>query len=51
MVLGKRFVARSEDAVAWAEGEWGADEFEERPLYSLLDPAPLTVEDFRSIYE
>ena len=51
MVLGKRFVTRKENAIDWASGDWGADDFEDRPVYVLNDPMNMTAEDFRSIYE
>ncbi len=51
MVLGERFVARNDQAVEWAKGDWGIDDFEERRLYTLKDPLALNEEDFRSIYE
>lgn len=51
MVLGERFVTRKDDAVEWAKGDWGMDEFEERQVYALRDPMTLKDEDFRAVYE
>lgn len=51
MVLGERFVGRKDEAVEWADGDWGMDEFEERRVYSVRDVSTLKAEDFRSIYE
>ncbi len=51
MVLGEAFVKRKDEAIEWAEGDWGLDEFEERRVYALQDPLTLKVEDFRAIYE
>jgi len=51
MVLGEAFVKRKDEAIEWAEGDWGLDEFEERRVYSLQDPLTLKVEDFRAVYE
>ena len=42
MVLGERFVSRKDDAIEWAEGDWGMDEFEERHVYILKDPMTRT---------
>jgi 5-methylcytosine-specific restriction protein B len=51
MVLGETFVKRKDEAIEWAEGDWGLDEFEERRVYALQDPVTLKVEDFRAVYE
>lgn len=51
MVLGEKFVSLKDDNVGWAKGDWGMDEYEDRPLYTVQDPTNLTEEDFRSIYE
>lgn len=51
MVLGSRFVSRKDDAIEWADGDWGMDEFEDRHVYVLQDPMTMKEEDFRSIYE
>ncbi len=51
MVLGERFVTRTDETVEWAKGDWGIDDFEERRLYTLQDPLALNEEDYRSIYE
>jgi hypothetical protein len=51
MVLGERFVERKDQAIEWAAGDWGMDEFEERRVYALQDPMNLKVEDFRAVYE
>lgn len=51
MVLGERFVGRKDEAVEWADGDWGMDEFEERRVYSVRDVSTLKAEDFRSVYE
>jgi hypothetical protein len=51
MVLGERFVTRTDETIEWAAGDWGVDEFEERRVYAIQDPMPLKVEDFRAVYE
>ena len=51
MVLGEAFVKRKDEAIEWAEGEWGMDEFDERRVYALQNPVNLKVEDFRTVYE
>lgn len=51
MVLGERFVTRKDDAVEWAAGDWGMDEFEERRVYALRDPMIMKGDDFRAVYE
>jgi hypothetical protein len=51
MVLGERFVTRKDEAITWAAGDWGMDEFQERRVYALNNPMTLKIEDFRSIYE
>lgn len=51
MVLGERFITRKDDAVEWAKGDWGMDEFEERQVYALRNPMTLKDEDFRAVYE
>jgi len=51
MVLGKAFVARKDETIQWALGDWGMDDYEERRVYALADPMTLTLEDFQSVYE
>ncbi|MCX6339405.1 MAG: AAA family ATPase [Candidatus Aureabacteria bacterium] len=51
MVLGERFVSRKDEAIEWAEGDWGMDEFEERHVYTLQDPRTMKDGDFRAVYE
>jgi hypothetical protein len=51
MVLGEAFVKPKEEAIHWAEGDWGMDEFEERRVYALQDPVNLKIEDFQAVYE
>ena len=51
MVLGERFVTRTDETIEWAAGDWGVDEFEERRVYAIQNPMPLKVEDFRAVYE
>jgi len=51
MVLGERFVKRTDETIEWAAGDWGVDEFEERRVYAIQDPMTLKVEDFRAVYE
>jgi DNA polymerase III delta prime subunit len=50
MVLGDRFVTRKDETIAWAKGDWGMNDFEERRVYVLKDPMILNTEDFRSVY-
>jgi 5-methylcytosine-specific restriction endonuclease McrBC GTP-binding regulatory subunit McrB len=50
MVLGKAFVTRKDEAIKWAQGDWGMEDYEERRVYALADPLTLTMEDFRSVY-
>jgi len=50
MVLGKVFVTRKDEAIHWAPGDWGMDDYEERRVYALADPMTLTLEDFQSVY-
>jgi len=50
MVLGKAFVVRKDETIQWANGDWGADDYEERRVYALANPMTLTMEDFRSVY-
>lgn len=51
MVLGERFVKRTDETAEWAAGDWGIDEFEERRVYAIQNPMALKVEDFRAVYE
>ncbi|MDI9526090.1 MAG: AAA family ATPase [Pseudomonadota bacterium] len=51
MILGKRFVVRKDVSIDLATGEWGMDEYEERSVYTLVDPMSLDSEDFCAIYE
>jgi len=51
MVLGKAFVARKDETIQWAKGDWGMEDYEERRVYALADPMILSIADFRSIYE
>jgi hypothetical protein len=51
MVLGERFVARKDEAIVWAAGDWGMEDYEERRVYTFNDPMTLKIEDFRSVYE
>jgi hypothetical protein len=50
MVLGEAFVVRKDEAVQWAKGDWGMEDYEERRVYALADPLTLKVEDFQSVY-
>ncbi|HPA70308.1 MAG TPA: hypothetical protein PK596_10010, partial [Bacteroidales bacterium] len=51
MVLGKRFVKRGDLSITLLEGDWEIDDFEDRKVYSIIDPMTLQEEDFRTIYE
>jgi hypothetical protein len=51
MVLGERFITRTDETIELASGDWGAENFEERRVYAIQDPMTLKVEDFRAVYE
>lgn len=51
MVLGERFVTRTDGTIEWAAGDWGVDEFEERRVYAIQNPMTLRIKDFRAVYE
>jgi len=50
MVLGNRFVLSKTAKTSFAAGSWGADELDEKEVFTFADTAKLTAEDFQAIY-
>jgi 5-methylcytosine-specific restriction protein B len=50
MVLGAKFISKRSDSLAFAAGDWGADELDQKTVYEFADVSTLLVEDFASIY-
>jgi hypothetical protein len=50
MVLGNRFVVRKENRAAYASGDWGVEELDEKDVFQFADPSVLSAADFVSIY-
>lgn len=50
MVLGERFVKRKTDNAPFATGTWGADELDEKEVFTFADPSNFSEEDFQTIY-
>jgi hypothetical protein len=50
MVLGERFVSRKTDDAPFATGTWGADELDEKEVFTFADPSNFSEEDFQTIY-
>jgi hypothetical protein len=50
MVLGERFVSRKSAKTPFAVGSWGADELDEKEVFTFPDTSKLTAEDFQTIY-
>jgi 5-methylcytosine-specific restriction protein B len=50
MVLGDRFVLSKTAKTSFAAGSWGADELDEKEVFTFADIAKLTAEDFQTVY-
>jgi hypothetical protein len=50
MVLGERFVLRKTAKTPFAAGSWGADELDEKEVFTFADTSKLTAEDFQTVY-
>jgi predicted RNA-binding protein with PUA-like domain len=50
MVLGERFVKRKGERTAFASGNWGMDDLDEKDVYQFVDILHLSSDDFASIY-
>lgn len=50
MVLGEAFVSRKTEKSTFARGSWGADEMDEKEVFTFTDVAELTEQDFQAIY-
>ncbi len=51
MILGERFVERTDNEENMMDGDWDADEFEKRPIFVIKESKDLTEADFRTVYE
>lgn len=50
MVLGERFVSAKTDRTAFAHGNWGVEDLDEKVVYEFKDTSGLSADDFASIY-
>jgi len=50
MVLGEPFIVAKKIKAAFASGDWGVDELDEKAVYEFADVSQLRAEDFASIY-
>lgn len=50
MVLGGKFISQKSNNLAFAAGDWGADELDQKAVYQFADVSTLSAEDFASIY-
>ena len=50
MVLGKPFVSRKTTTTSFASGSWGADDLDEKEVFSFADATTLAEKDFQAIY-
>jgi hypothetical protein len=50
MVLGSRFVSIKGSSTAFASGNWGMDDLEDKTVYQFADVSNLSAKDFASIY-
>lgn len=50
MVLGERFVICQNSKTPFASGSWGADELDEKEVYTFRDFSLLTEADFQTVY-
>jgi len=50
MVLGERFVKRKTDNAPFAAGAWGADELDEKEVFTFVDTSNFSEEAFQTIY-
>jgi hypothetical protein len=50
MVLGETFITPKTANTSFAPGPWGADELDEKEVFTFADVAGLTEEDFQAVY-
>jgi hypothetical protein len=50
MVLGSRFVSMKGSSTAFASGNWGMDDLDDKAVYQFANVSNLSAEDFASIY-
>ena len=50
MVLGEMFITPRTAKIPFAPGPWGADELDEKEVFSFADVADLAEEDFQAVY-
>jgi 5-methylcytosine-specific restriction endonuclease McrBC GTP-binding regulatory subunit McrB len=50
MVLGETFITLKTGKTPFAPGAWGADEFDEKEVFTFADVTSLTEEDFQAVY-
>jgi hypothetical protein len=50
LVLGTRLISPKKESIAFATGDWGLDDLEDKIVYRLADPNDLSEEDFISVY-
>ena len=50
LILGERFVTKKTGNVAFKDGDWGAEDLDEKDVFVFADPEKLTEADFESIY-
>lgn len=51
MVLGEAFIQSDGEGIAFAQGPWDEDAFEDRVVYRFIDPLTIDEAGFCSIYE
>ena len=50
LILGERFVTKKSGVAAFKQGDWGAEDVDEKEVFAFVDPETLKEEDFVSIY-
>jgi 5-methylcytosine-specific restriction protein B len=50
MVLGTTFISPKTNKTTFASGPWGADELDEKEVFSFANVPDLTAEDFQAVY-